>query len=119
MEPAVDFVSQTEAARHDAYTPADGVQELMRTRGEVRAALSALAAHGAAWVTQAAGLSPVAQRRLRGAQRQLADFGVRAGANVRDAAVVADRYVQARPWTAVGVAAGIGLVLGTILFRRK
>lgn len=115
MEPAVDFAAQTGKAREDA--PRAGVRQLIHTRGEVRAAPAALAARGEAWLSQAAGLMPEARRRLRGARRRLADFGARAEANVRDAAVVTNRYVQARHRMAVGSAAGLGLALGAMLFR--
>lgn len=36
----------------------------------------------------------------------------------RDAARVADDYVRENPWSAVGIAAGIGLVIGLLIGRR-
>lgn len=39
-------------------------------------------------------------------------------AKARAAAKTTDDYVHAKPWTAVGIAAGIGLVLGMIASRR-
>ena len=36
----------------------------------------------------------------------------------KEAARAADEYVHANPWTAVGVAAGIGLLLGLLIGRR-
>lgn len=118
MEPAVDFVAQTREARGDSVSP-HGADELMRTRDDMRKAFAALVAHGEAWIAQTAGLSPAAQERLRVARRRMADFGARAGATARDTAVVTDRYVHAKPWLAVGFAAGMGLVVGAILFRRS
>src|SRR5512135_1977407 len=105
MEPAVDFVTQTAEAR-GARPASPHVAELTRTRDDMRAALAALRAHGAAFVANAAGLSPEAQERLRIARRRIADFSARAGASARDTAAVADRYVHAQPWMAAGLAAG-------------
>ena len=36
----------------------------------------------------------------------------------RDAAQVADRYVRDNTWTALGVSAGIGFVIGLLIGRR-
>ena len=47
-----------------------------------------------------------------------ADYAAAARARGREAAVMADDYVHDNPWTAIGVAAGIGFVLGA-LFTRK
>lgn len=35
----------------------------------------------------------------------------------KDAAEAASRYVQKNPWSAIGIAAGIGLVLGMLIRR--
>lgn len=37
---------------------------------------------------------------------------------VREAAATADDYVHKNPWQAVGVAAGVGFVLGLLISRR-
>ena len=39
-------------------------------------------------------------------------------AKARAAAKSTDDYVHAKPWTAVGIAAGVGLVIGMIASRR-
>lgn len=39
-------------------------------------------------------------------------------ARARDAAHDAERYVRHNPWQAVGIAAGVGLVIGVLLARR-
>ena len=118
MEPAVDFVTQTAEARGARPALPHGAQELMRTRDDMRAAFAALIAHSEAWVSHATGLSPETQERLRVARRRIADLGASAGASARDTAAVADRYVRAQPWLAVGLATGLGLVVGALLFRR-
>lgn len=38
---------------------------------------------------------------------------------VKDAATEAEDYVRDNPWQAIGVAAGVGLVLGLLLSRRS
>lgn len=52
-----------------------------------------------------------AKAKLRDAEGILLDKG-------KEAAKVADGYVQDNPWTSVGVAAGIGLVIGMLIGRR-
>lgn len=36
----------------------------------------------------------------------------------RDAAKVTDRYVHEQPWQAIGIGAGVGLLLGVVIARR-
>ena len=52
-----------------------------------------------------------ARTRVSAASRVAAEKG-------RWAALVTDDYVRANPWPAVGVAAGAGFILGTLLARR-
>ncbi|XZG70205.1 DUF883 family protein [Chitinibacteraceae bacterium HSL-7] len=40
------------------------------------------------------------------------------GAKAKEAARVTDTYVHDHPWTAVGVAAGVGFLLGLLVSRR-
>jgi ElaB/YqjD/DUF883 family membrane-anchored ribosome-binding protein len=118
VEPAVDFVTRAAEARGARPASLHGTDELMRTRDDMRAAFATLIAHGEAWMAHTVGLSPEAQERLRLARRRVADLSARAGASARDKAAVADRYVHAQPWFAVGLAAGLGLAIGALLFRR-
>jgi ElaB/YqjD/DUF883 family membrane-anchored ribosome-binding protein len=53
----------------------------------------------------------VARAKLADAERVLVDRS-------KQAAYAADEYVQDNPWTAVGIAAGIGLVIGLLIGRR-
>jgi ElaB/YqjD/DUF883 family membrane-anchored ribosome-binding protein len=39
-------------------------------------------------------------------------------ARAKDAGKVADNYVHDNPWTAIGIAAGVGVVLGMLISRR-
>ncbi|MBK7952807.1 MAG: DUF883 domain-containing protein [Candidatus Accumulibacter sp.] len=56
--------------------------------------------------------------RLRDAKLRLADAEAALVDRTKAAARATDDYVQENPWRAVGVAAGIGLLLGVIIGRR-
>ena len=56
--------------------------------------------------------------RLRDAKLCIADAEVVIVDKTRAAARVTDDYVNDNPWRAVGIAAGIGLLLGIIIGRR-
>lgn len=58
------------------------------------------------------------QERLKGARARLADAEAMLVTKTRAAARATDAYVHESPWTAIGIAAGVGLVLGVILGRR-
>ncbi len=60
---------------------------------------------------RAEGSLKVAKARLLEAQDALI-------AKTREAARVTDEYVHERPWNAVGMAAGIGLLVGFLIGRR-
>ena len=59
-----------------------------------------------------------ARASLKEAKSRLAEAEGEAVRQVREAAAGADRYVHDNPWQAVGVVAGIGLVLGLLIGRR-
>lgn len=53
------------------------------------------------------------------ASRARAEESVRtARARMKDAGVQVDEQVRENPWTAIGIAAGVGLVLGILLGRK-
>jgi len=58
------------------------------------------------------------QVRLNQAQDDLVNLQEAAVARVKAAGHAADEYVQDHPWKAVGIAAGVGLVLGLLVSRR-
>lgn len=58
------------------------------------------------------------QERLKGAKLRLSEAETVLVAKTRAAARATDAYVHESPWTAVGVAAGVGLLVGLILGRR-
>ena len=58
------------------------------------------------------------QARLRDAKVRLAEAEDVLVEKTRAAARATDDYVHESPWTAVGIAAGVGLLVGLILGRR-
>ncbi len=58
------------------------------------------------------------QERLKAAKARLADAEDVLLAKTRAAARATDAYVHESPWTAVGVAAAVGLLVGLIIGRR-
>lgn len=58
------------------------------------------------------------QERLHAARIRLADAEAVLVAKTRAAAQATDAYVHENPWKAVGVAAGVGFLVGFILGRR-
>jgi ElaB/YqjD/DUF883 family membrane-anchored ribosome-binding protein len=58
------------------------------------------------------------QQRLRLARAEFDTVEAAALRKARDAAWATDSYVYAHPWTAAGVAAGIGLLIGMLISRR-
>ncbi len=65
-----------------------------------------------------AGLRARIQDRLHAARLRLADAEAVLVAKTRAAAQATDAYVHENPWKAVGVAAGVGFLVGFILGRR-
>lgn len=58
------------------------------------------------------------QDRLDKAKVELANLQEMAVARAKDAGRAADNYVHDNPWTAIGIAAGVGVVLGMLISRR-
>lgn len=58
------------------------------------------------------------QERLNGARVRLSEAEAALIAKSRAAARATDTYVHESPWTAVGIAAGVGLLVGLIIGRR-
>jgi ElaB/YqjD/DUF883 family membrane-anchored ribosome-binding protein len=59
-----------------------------------------------------------AQESVRHAKARLATVEDQALEQARALAGDADEYVRGNPWQAVGIAAGVGLVLGLLMSRR-
>ena len=55
---------------------------------------------------------------LRVAKARMADAQAALLVKTREAAKATDAYVHENPWRAIGVAAGVGLVIGLLIGRR-
>jgi ElaB/YqjD/DUF883 family membrane-anchored ribosome-binding protein len=64
------------------------------------------------------GIRARARESLKQAKSRLQEAEGEALEQVREAAATADEYVHENPWQAVGVAAGVGLLLGLLISRR-
>lgn len=58
------------------------------------------------------------QERLKEAKVRLGEAEAALITKTREAARATDTYVHESPWTAVGIAAGVGLLVGLIIGRR-
>jgi ElaB/YqjD/DUF883 family membrane-anchored ribosome-binding protein len=59
-----------------------------------------------------------AEETVRNAKARLGEVEEQALERAREFAGEADEYVRGNPWQAVGIAAGIGLVIGMLMSRR-
>jgi ElaB/YqjD/DUF883 family membrane-anchored ribosome-binding protein len=59
-----------------------------------------------------------AEESLRIARARLAQFEEDAMRHARDVANATDGYVRDNPWQSIGVAAGVGLLIGLLISRR-
>jgi ElaB/YqjD/DUF883 family membrane-anchored ribosome-binding protein len=59
-----------------------------------------------------------AEESLRNAKVRLGEVEEEAMRRAREVADATDEYVRENPWQSVGIAAGIGLVVGLLLARR-
>lgn len=64
------------------------------------------------------GIRSRATESLKQARSRLHEVEDEALEQVREVAASTDEYVQANPWQAVGVAAGVGLLIGLLISRR-
>ena len=59
-----------------------------------------------------------AEESIDAAKARIAQAGYAAAEQTRVAAKVTDDYVHENPWTAVGIAAAVGLVVGVLMSRK-
>jgi ElaB/YqjD/DUF883 family membrane-anchored ribosome-binding protein len=59
-----------------------------------------------------------ARASVKQARERLSEVQTKAADQARQAAESTDEYVHKNPWQAVGIAAGIGLLLGVLINRR-
>ena len=55
---------------------------------------------------------------MRGARERLAGLEQELLDRAKDAADDAEKYVRRNPWQSLGIAAGVGLIVGVLLSRR-
>ena len=65
------------------------------------------------------GVRARAQESLRAARARLSEAGGEIEARARAAAKQTDDYVRENPWTAIGIAAGVGFLVGLLSNRRS
>jgi ElaB/YqjD/DUF883 family membrane-anchored ribosome-binding protein len=58
------------------------------------------------------------QESLANARARLEALGATAGERATEAARAVDRQVHENPWTAIGLAAGIGVIVGILIGRK-
>lgn len=59
-----------------------------------------------------------AEDSIRAAKARIAEAGHEAAEHTRDAAKAADDYVRENPWAVVGIAAGVGILIGVLINRK-
>ena len=68
--------------------------------------------------TKVAELRARAKENLSLAREKLADADAAVRARARQAAAVTDEYVHDNPWSSIGAAAALGILIGVLLGRR-
>ena len=91
------------------------MQDLRVVIGDTEDLLKATASQTGERVQQ---LRARTEESLRGARERLQQAGESVTAQAKDAAREVNQQVHQHPWTAVSVAAGIGLVVGILLGRK-
>lgn len=91
------------------------LEDLKLVVRDAEALLQATAAQGGEKIE---GIRARATESLKVARHRLAAAETQAVQEARQAAAAADVYVRDNPWQAVGMAAGIGLLVGLLIGRR-
>lgn len=94
-----------ERLMHDLKAVAGDVEELLKaTAGQTGDKIAAARAR--------------AEESLRGAKDRIQAAGEEVSARTRQAMAATDDYVHHKPWVAVGIASGVGFLVGYLLGRR-
>ena len=91
------------------------VDEFRALVGSMEDVFSAAAGSSGEKLTE---LKGQAQANLKKAKASLSDMERRAAGKGRTLAADSDTYVHESPWTAIGIAATIGLLLGVLIGRK-
>lgn len=90
-------------------------EELRAVIGDAEDVLRAIAKHGG---EQMEDVRERFEHRVKLARLELDKAEIALMAKAKDAAKVADRYVHENPWKTMGIAGGIGLLIGLLISRR-
>ena len=93
-------------------------QLVANLRRVISAAEDLLAATAGQTDSKMADLRARAKENLAMAREKLADVREASRARARQAAAVTDQYVHDNPWSSIGAAAAVGLLIGVLLGRR-
>jgi ElaB/YqjD/DUF883 family membrane-anchored ribosome-binding protein len=97
---------QTHTLAHDFQDVVTDAQQLLETMGT----------EGGAKVIE---LKKRVQASIDAARKQLGELQVSVTEGARAAAKTTDQYVRDNPWTAIGIGAGVGLLVGFLIARRS
>jgi ElaB/YqjD/DUF883 family membrane-anchored ribosome-binding protein len=98
----------------DEVTKEQLIADFKTMVADAEALLKATANHGG---EELAGVRAKAEESIKAVKARIADEQAALLVRTREAAKATDVYVHANPWTAVGVAAGVGLVVGLLSNR--
>lgn len=91
------------------------VSNLRRVVSDAEDLLAATAGQTDSKITE---LRARAKENLSMAREKLADADAAVRARARQAAAVTDEYVHDNPWSSIGAAAALGILIGVLLGRR-
>jgi ElaB/YqjD/DUF883 family membrane-anchored ribosome-binding protein len=97
--------ASTDKLMHDLKTVVGDAEELLK----------ATANQGGAEIAR---IRARAEESLKTARSRIRDLTQAAEAQAREYAADVDKRVHDNPWTAIGIAAGVGLVVGILLGRK-
>ena len=107
--------AETARAARATRRPAAGTSEWRDLIADVEDLLKKVAHVGDAEVAQ---VRERLQRTLAAARSSAATGARRARAYAQDASTATEEYVRESPWTAIGVAAAVGVLIGFVASRR-
>jgi ElaB/YqjD/DUF883 family membrane-anchored ribosome-binding protein len=119
MNPLEKTLDKSNAIIPDRSAPSLSMEPLIadvRTAmSDAEALLKATAQHGGEALD---GIRARTRESMRTVNLRIADAQQAVATQARDAAKATDRYVHQNPWTAIGIGAGVGLLMGFLLRRR-
>ena len=108
-------MSYSDLAESASETKEQLVANLRRVVSDAEDLLAATAGQTDSKMTE---LRARARENLLMAREKLADADAAVRARARQAAIATDEYVHDNPWSSIGVAAAVGMLVGVLLGRR-